>query len=156
MSTATEPRYSPHQWVVNELMARPLRCSSFQRYTGMVYPRCNNGQPCIACLAKFHGSQGKKDKTQIKFERYHSNNPHVYKLMVHLAYKAKAAGAKHYSIWAVASVARWQYVFEVKGTEDFKLSNDYLSRYSRLIMEQEPALADFFTTKALKGQSCSI
>jgi L-rhamnose mutarotase len=93
------------------------------------------------------------DKTQTKFEEFHKRNPHVYDMMVSLARKVKDAGKHKYSIWAVANRVRWHYEFERDKGEQFKLSNDYLSRYSRLIMQREQDLRGFFQTKPLKRET---
>lgn len=88
-----------------------------------------------------------------KFERYHSNNPHVYDMFVQYAREVKDSGLNKYSIWAVANRVRWHFDFEVKGDEDFKISNDYLCHYSRLIMDRELDLKGFFHIKPLKIDS---
>jgi hypothetical protein len=93
------------------------------------------------------------DLTQIRFNRYHEANPHVYTMFVKFARQVKHIGLNKYSIWAVANRVRWHYEFEVKGDEKFKISNDFLSRYSRLIMQNESDLAGFFTTKRLASDA---
>jgi hypothetical protein len=35
--------------------------------------------------------------------------------------------------------------------DDFKLNNNYHSRYARLIMEREPGLDGFFETRGLRS-----
>jgi hypothetical protein len=92
------------------------------------------------------------DPVQAKFEKYHAANPHVYAMFVKYANEVKAAGLEGYSIWAVANRVRWHYEFEVDTKDEFKISNNYLSRYSRLIMQNEPELAGFFDTKPLKSE----
>lgn len=90
--------------------------------------------------------------TQADFDEYHKLNPHVYDMMVSLARTVKNSGYDKYSIRAVSNRLRWHYKFEAKGTDPFKINNNYLSFYSALIMNQEEDLAGFFTTKKMKGE----
>ena len=82
-----------------------------------------------------------------QFRKYHEEHPEVYRILVSLAREAKRSGIHKYSISAIFEVARWK--FRISKTGDFKLSNNYRSRYARLIMDQEDDLADFFTTREL-------
>lgn len=58
--------------------------------------------------------------------------------------KAKAAGKKRFGIQAVAERIRWEILIETQAGSGFKLPNGILSRYARLIMEQESDLKGFF------------
>lgn len=104
----------------------------------------------LACFNRRNNDSTPNDATQRKFEKFHSENPHVYEHLVRLARKVKAAGKTKYSIWSLINQVRWHIEIETTG-DTFKLSNDYSSRYSRLIMQQEPDLKGFFTTKQLKA-----
>jgi hypothetical protein len=92
------------------------------------------------------------DKVTERFNRFHQSNPHVYTKLVELARTVKAAGKGKYSIWALYQRLRWHIDFETNSNEPFKLSNDFTSRYSRLIMQQEADLRDFFRTRPLKDE----
>lgn len=86
-----------------------------------------------------------------KFQEYHKKNPDVYKHFVRITREAKTKGKDHLSIWLVANVVRWYVYMETDDpNSEFKISNDYLSRYARLIMKQEPDLQGIFKTKRLK------
>lgn len=84
---------------------------------------------------------------QEKFERFHQENPHVYDEVVTLCRQAKRAGRNRWSINGVFEVLRWSWM-ETQA-DDFKLNNVYRARYARLVMEIEPDLKDFFTTREL-------
>ncbi len=90
------------------------------------------------------------DETQRKFEAYHANNPHIYNLFVGFAREARSYGREKYSIWMIGNRVRWHVMTTTKGQEEYKISNGYFSRYSRLIMEKEPDLKDFFVIRPLK------
>ena len=92
----------------------------------------------------------KDDRIQRAFLEFHRANPKVYEALVALARgyqrQGKKAGIKH--LW---EVARWQLIAETKG-EEFKLNNNYTSRYARLIMRTEFDLQDFFEVRELQGE----
>ena len=90
---------------------------------------------------------------QERFTRYHQANPGVYEKLVGLAREVKGAGRSTYGIASLFERLRWHYHIEQKlGDEAFKLSNDYRSRYARLIMSQETDLADFFNLRELRAE----
>jgi hypothetical protein len=94
------------------------------------------------------------DSIQRRFNKFHFSNPHVYRALVALARKAKASGIKTYGIAGLYEKLRWDMNVETVGvTEQFKLSDNFKSRYARLIMSQERDLAGFFTTKKLAYES---
>lgn len=85
---------------------------------------------------------------QARFERFHADHPEVYALLVRFTREAKDMGRRaHYGVAAVFERARWH--AEIEKTEEFKLNNNYRSRYARLIMEQEPDLDGFFSLREL-------
>jgi hypothetical protein len=91
--------------------------------------------------------------TDQKFKEYHSKNPDVYKQFVRITREAHNKGKETLSIWLVANVVRWYvYMNTTDPNSEFKISNDYLSRYARLIMDQELDLQGIFKTKRLKDE----
>lgn len=97
------------------------------------------------------------DKIQRDFLDYHHKNPHVYKFLVHYALQAvrelKKRGIENpqYSISAVVERVRWHVSFEVKGYPDFKIDNDYRSRYARFIMKTVPKLRGVFNLRKIRS-----
>lgn len=91
------------------------------------------------------------DKIQSAFELFHKENPHVYVMLVELARKVKAAGRSTYGIASLFEQLRWHFEFETSdpNMKNFKLNQNYRSRYARLIMQQEADLKDFFNTRQL-------
>jgi hypothetical protein len=84
------------------------------------------------------------------FERFHEDNPDVYQRLVTLARKLKERGHARCGIKMLFEVLRWQHAMKTVG-DDFKLNNNYHSRYARLIMEREPGLDGFFETRGLRS-----
>lgn len=87
---------------------------------------------------------------QARFSRFHEANPEVYEALVRMARRIKASGQSSYSISGIYEVARFDRFISTTGTP-FKLSNDFRSRYARLIMETEEDLAGFFSTRELRS-----
>jgi hypothetical protein len=88
---------------------------------------------------------------QERFEKFHAENPEVYRLLVKFAREAKAAGRKKYGIASLFERLRWHVDIELKGEKEFKLNNNYRSRYARRIAAVEYDLKDFFEVRELKA-----
>jgi hypothetical protein len=87
---------------------------------------------------------------QQRFEEFHRDNPHVYSKLVEYARKAQTRGYKRIGIGFLCEIIRWQGGPTIH-KDGFKLSNDFRSRYSRLIEENEPELTGFFTKRQLEA-----
>jgi hypothetical protein len=89
-----------------------------------------------------------------RFRTFHEAHPQVYRLLVKFARKWKLAGHKKCGIKMLWERVRWEIGIEglPDSDEDFKLNNNYHSRYARLIMRQESDLRDFFETRELRSQ----
>lgn len=96
---------------------------------------------------------GPRDRSiQERFEDFHAANPRIYDLLVRFARDAKRAGRRQYGIAAIFERVRWHIYIETQRDDDFKLNNDYRSRYARMIMDREPDLAEFFELRELKTE----
>ena len=80
-----------------------------------------------------------------RFEVFHAENPQVYTKLRELALQAAASGRK-VGIAALFERLRWWSQVETTG-EPYKLNNSYRAPYARLLMQEEPALRGFFTTR---------
>jgi hypothetical protein len=90
-----------------------------------------------------------ESEIQIGFERDMRERPFVYTELVKLAKLAQSRGWKHYGIGSLYEVLRWHRHIEYGPDEDFKLNNNFRSRYARKIMDDNPELRDFFETRKL-------
>jgi hypothetical protein len=96
------------------------------------------------------------DDVQLRWLIYHEANPKVYDLLVRFTREAFRAARergrdlKRYGIQAVAERARWFVFFEAASEEDFKLPNEFLSRYAREIMSRETDLRGAFELRTLQ------
>jgi hypothetical protein len=91
---------------------------------------------------------------QERFEAFHRANPTVYKALKTLALQMQAKGVKAYGIKGLYEILRWQFSLQTSG-EPYRLSNDFTSRYARLLMAQEPRLEGFFATRELR-EKCEV
>ena len=88
------------------------------------------------------------------FREFHHHNPWVYEALVELAMDMHRHPGRPYgsglSMGMLFEVLRWQYRRATTDEHsDFKLNNNYRSRYARLIMEQEPDLEGVFQIREL-------
>jgi hypothetical protein len=88
---------------------------------------------------------------EIKFEQFHTDNPHVYSQLVNLArqYRERRPYGK-IGIKLLFEIVRWHTLIHTTD-KDFKINNNYAPRYARLIMDNEPDLADIFNLRELKS-----
>lgn len=87
-----------------------------------------------------------------KFWLFHFQHPEVYTHLCVLCREwLNVRGRARWSINGAFEVLRWQrYVRGLPDpNEDWKLNNNYRSRYARLMMEQEADLTDFFEIREL-------
>jgi hypothetical protein len=91
------------------------------------------------------------DPIQRRFEDFHAKHPEVYAKIVELARFVKSRGRKQYGIKSLFEQVRWHFTFEalLVDPDEFKLNNNYTSRYARLIMERESDLKGFFLTREI-------
>lgn len=94
--------------------------------------------------------QGRRpgETIQEAFESFHRANPAVYRELCALMRLAKSRGRKRIGIAMLYEVLRWNYFLRTAG-EDFKLNNNFQSRYARLIEKQEPDLRGMFEFREL-------
>ena len=87
---------------------------------------------------------------QDRFNEFHRLNPHVYDAFLDLAMQMKKRGKEKIGIGMLTEVLRWNYLMRTEDpNSQFKISNDYRSRYARLLMKQEPKLDGLFQINKL-------
>ena len=86
-----------------------------------------------------------------RFADFHQAHPEVYAALVRLARQGHDAGARRLGIAQLFEVLRWEWVLSAlpASNEAWKLNNDYKSRYSRLIMQNEEWAAGIFEIRRL-------
>ena len=91
----------------------------------------------------------KEETIQSAFLTFHYNNPQVYDLFKKFAYEARDAGFRHIGAKAIAERIRWQTMLETHGG-GWKVNNNYVSRYVRMLLDECPFFRGFFETRGLK------
>ena len=87
---------------------------------------------------------------QEAFERFHELNPSVYRNLLSMAHAMQRRGRKQIGMKMLFELLRWNYYLNTDDPNSkFRLCNNYTSRYSRLISEQEPDLEDVFSFRKL-------
>jgi hypothetical protein len=90
------------------------------------------------------------DQIEARWLEFHVDNPIVWKLVVHFAFKAINTGKfKNYGIGAIFELIRWHINVETNSVEEFKLSNDFRAYYARLFTAAYPQYAGFLRLRQL-------
>lgn len=83
-----------------------------------------------------------------RFEEFHRENPHVYRVLVKLAREwVQQTGTRKLAIKTLYERARWEIAMNTSDAE-FKLNNSYTAFFARLIMDQEPDLRRIFDLRS--------
>lgn len=91
-----------------------------------------------------------EDSIQAAFLRFHGENPQVYAELVKLCREAREHGRRKIGVKMLWEVMRWNLWLRIKSDDDFKLNNNYTSRYARYIMKMEADLANIFDLRELQ------
>ncbi len=103
-----------------------------------------------AQLELFSNVPGRGTTIDERFADFHRRNPHVYRNLVRLALDDAARGRRR-GVAALFEILRYAYESTDRDPAEYKLNNDFASRYARLIMQTEPRLAGHFNTRELKA-----
>lgn len=90
---------------------------------------------------------------EARFARFHRAHPEVYAHLVRLCRQWREAGGGRWSSDAALAVLRWErHLAGIHDEhEEYRLNNDYTSRYARLIMDSEPDLAGIFEVREIRS-----
>ncbi|MFG3656878.1 hypothetical protein [Streptomyces sp. NPDC047706] len=86
---------------------------------------------------------------QAQFETFHQLNPWVLRALEALTADYLQRGASRVGIGMLFEVLRWRYVTATEGDE-FRLNNNFRSRYVRLLIERHPEWVSAFEVRALR------
>jgi hypothetical protein len=89
-------------------------------------------------------------KLKDEFDKFHNENPNVWKLFVKFTFDVINTGRKNYSVNAVFERIRWHTDIETT-SKPFKLSNNHRAYYARYFHEKYPEYDGFFRTKQLRS-----
>lgn len=87
-----------------------------------------------------------------RFREFNKMNGHVYVALVMLAREFREhTGRRHIGMKMLWEKLRYEFGIRTRGESDYSLDNSFTAYYSRLIMLQEPDLADAFETRKLRS-----
>ena len=90
---------------------------------------------------------------QDRFQLFHASNPQIAERLAEMALDLRSRGFDRYSIKALYEILRHDYSLQLgPNAEPFRLSNDFTSRYARLLMNEWSALEGFFETRELRSE----
>jgi hypothetical protein len=86
-----------------------------------------------------------------RFLHFHKQHPEVYKSLLHLTIQAQLAGRKRIGIKSLWEKLRWDYALDPQYQHmEMQLSNDFTSRYARMIVHEVPYLKGIFQIRDLR------
>ena len=89
-------------------------------------------------------------KIRKAFEKFHDENPEVFRLFKKFTFQAIAKGHKQYSADAIMHRVRWETSIITNDTR-YKINNNHISYYARKFADEFPVLRFFFRFRALRG-----
>jgi hypothetical protein len=90
-----------------------------------------------------------------RFRQFHADNGFVYARFFEKALAARAKFSKYSAVTIIHSI-RWERDLQTDG-EVFKINNDYIALYSRLLMHFHPSyFGGFFETRAMVSEKRQI
>jgi hypothetical protein len=93
--------------------------------------------------------EGQPESIQAQFETFHQLNPWVLRALEALTADYLKRGARRIGIGMLFEVLRWHYVTATEG-DDFRLNNNFRSRYVRLLIERHPEWESAFEVRSLR------
>ncbi len=95
----------------------------------------------------------RESRIQAAFEAYHAEHPEVFELFRKFALEAKQSGREAFGAKAIFERIRWHYMVNNKAGEEFKVNNNFTSRYVRLLEETDPQFIGFFKKRKLTSEN---
>ncbi|MFD4394375.1 hypothetical protein [Kitasatospora sp. NPDC058478] len=87
---------------------------------------------------------------QERFEHFHSVNPWVLTELERLTAECVEAKFAKVSLGMLFELVRYSYGRATLGDDDFRLNNDFRSRYARLLIDLHPEWAPRIEVRALR------
>lgn len=86
------------------------------------------------------------------FIDFHNKNPAVYKTLVFQSRQYRRMHpTKKLGIATLWENLRWDFMMTTDAEDDFKLNNNHKAHFARMIMNENPDLADLFETRETKA-----
>lgn len=94
-----------------------------------------------------------RSSIDLAFRAFHAKHPEVYQAICHLARQAKRAGRDKIGVGMLFEVLRWNtFIAAPRDVDDeYRLNNNFRSRYARLVMDLEDDLDGIFDIRELRA-----
>jgi hypothetical protein len=83
-----------------------------------------------------------------RFAAYHAAHPTVFDEFERRSFKMRNAGRTRYSQWTIIQAIRWHH--DLESAEPFKINNDFIALYARLMIHEHPEFLGFFELRLMK------
>ncbi|MEU8919527.1 hypothetical protein AB0D10_01150 [Kitasatospora sp. NPDC048545] len=93
----------------------------------------------------------RQQSIQERFEQFHALNGWVLAELERLTAECIDAKFAKVSLGMLFEIIRYSYGRATLSADDFRLNNDFRSRYARLLIEQHPEWATYFEVRALRA-----
>jgi len=90
-----------------------------------------------------------------KFKAYHEKNPHIFREFKRYATEMRQVRSKS-SAWLIVNRIRWDKDIHSNADEEFKIANEYIALYARLLIHNSPEFEGFFNLKKMKSEMLSM
>ena len=100
-----------------------------------------------------HGPMTRGQKLDFEFDRFITENPHVFEKFRLLAVKTKAKGFERWGAKSLWEVLRWELAVDTNASvTQPKLNNNFTSRMARKLVAEDPEEWEgFFEMRRLRG-----
>ncbi len=95
-------------------------------------------------------------RLQRQFDKFHADNPQVYKLFCKFAREVLRQGYVAYSSRAIVHRIRWHTRVETTAYDGFKINNNHSPYYGRLWMKRHPMHPEFFKTRGYSEEHSAL
>lgn len=92
----------------------------------------------------------RRESLEERFAAFDRANPQVYRLLARLALQM-ASLQRRFGIKMLYERLRFEYALRVAGDDQYKLNNDYTSRYARKLLQEYPQLGRWMETRTLRS-----
>jgi hypothetical protein len=91
---------------------------------------------------------------QQRFEAFHQANPWIYRVLVQMIQELRDHGVTRFGVRSLWEVLRWKITMgQVHVPDgDFKLNDNFISRYARLLIANNPEYVTMFELRALRAR----
>jgi len=93
-----------------------------------------------------------RNTIQERFQQFHTDNPWIFKKLLSMTTDLMRKGKSKCGIKMLWEVLRWEVeIGTITVGKDFKLNNNYTSRYARMISDHHPMYAKIFSLRDLRS-----